>query len=348
MKYAFQGNPIYPVVEIYHDLIACLGEVSMKDFFFDKEACAKAWKQGRARLKEYFGDILPMRAPTGAPLSYGHLVCIGAPLATPEHTEPNIRPFVSSIDEALEVVQRAQEIHFEDQPIIQHYLEVWEYLKKAFPEDNIAFAGPGYEGPITSAVLMRGQDFFCDIYDEPDQCREFLERLTDNIIQYALFISRINGVTELKKTSCSLADDFASLISPDMWDEIVIPSWNQYYEGQSVPGCKRFVHVEGLSPSHLPKLKLAKIHHYQPSVSNRICLEDAVKQRGQAYDVFDWLLYAYRVTEMSDEEIQAWVDCTAAAKVATIRTQVGEFTYKANKFDRILAFYKAFEKYRAE
>lgn len=348
MKYAYQGKPLYPVVEIYHDLIAHLGEVTMKDFFFDKEACAKAWKLGSEKLKEYFGDLLPLRAPAGAPLSYGHLVCMGAPLSTPDHTEPNIKPFAKSIGEALELAYRAQEICFEDQPIVQHYIEVWEYLKKAFPDEDVAFAGPSYEGPITSAVLMRGQDFFCDLYDEPEKCQEFLNLLTSNIAKYALFMNQMNGITEWKKDNCGLADDFASLVSPDMWDEVVIPCWNQYYEEQSLPGCKRSVHVEGLSPKHLPKLRLAKINHYQPSVSDRIRLEDALEQRGKAYDEFDWLLYAYRVTDMTDVEIQAWVDRVAEANVAKIRTQVGEFTCKAQKFDRIKAFYKAFEKYRVE
>lgn len=348
MKYAYQGDAIYPVVEIYHDLIAYLGEVAMKDFFFNKEACAKAWKTGREKLKEYFGDTLPLRAPTGAPLSYGHLVCIGAPLSIPDHTEPNIKPFADSIDEAIEIVNRAQEIQFEDQPIVQHYLEVWDYLEKVFPEENVSFAGPGYEGPLTTAVLMRGQDFFCDLYDVPEKCQEFLKKLTSNITKYIRFINQLNGVTGLRKDSCGLADDFASLVSPDMWDEMVIPYWNQYYEEQSVEGCKRFVHVEGLSPKHLPKLGLAHINHYQPSVSDRIRLEDALEQRGKAYDYFDWLLYAYRVTEMTDEEIQAWVDRVVAENVTTIRTQIGEFTCKAQKFDRISAFYRAFEKYRIE
>ena len=61
---------------------------------------------------------------------------------------------------------------------------------------------------------------------------------------------------------------------------------------------------------------------------------------------FDWLLYAFNITHMSDQEIQEWVDRTVAKGITLIRTQFGRFTIEEGKLDRIKAFYKAFEKYK--
>ena len=63
---------------------------------------------------------------------------------------------------------------------------------------------------------------------------------------------------------------------------------------------------------------------------------------------FDWLLYAFKIVKMTDEEIEAWVDHAVQAGIRKIRTQFGRFAWQEGKMDRILAFYKAFEKYRVD
>ena len=129
-----------------------------------------------------------------------------------------------------------------------------------------------------------------------------------------------------------------------MWDDFVIPYWNQMYEGLC-NGEKRFVHVENLAPEHLKYLKKARIAHYQPSVSEKITL-DNIKVNLDPDITYDWLLYSYRITEMTDKQIEDWVDKTVNAGVSIIRTQMGAFTHHRNKLDRIVVFFKAFEKYR--
>jgi hypothetical protein len=51
---------------------------------------------------------------------------------------------------------------------------------------------------------------------------------------------------------------------------------------------------------------------------------------------------------MTDEEIEEWVDNAVRAGIRKIRTQFGRYAWKEGKMDRILAFYKAFEKYKTE
>ena len=350
MKYMYQGKEIYPTVEIYPDVIPYIGGITDHQFYTDPELCIQAWRKSKAAIAEYFGDYAQAtaltKAPTAPGLSYGHLVCLGAPLKLPAvDGEPNVVPFASDIDEAIEIMKAKKNVDFGDNDVFRYYVEMNKALQKAFPEYDIPLtSGYGYEGVITSAVLMRGQDFLCDIYDEPEKALEFLTLMNESIIEFKKFICRFNGQPERSRYMW-LCDDFASLITPSLWPEFVVPYWNQYFDNLSVPGSRRTVHCENMHPTQLRYLKDVGLAHYQPSVATALTLEN-VKENTDV--PFDWLLYAFNVVKMTDEEIEAWDDKTVEAGVRKVRTQFGRYAWRDGKMDRILAFYKAFEKYRVE
>lgn len=342
--YAYQGKEIYPLVEIYHDVIPYLGGITEREFYMDSKKCIEAWKIANAKIAEYFGDLLAPRVPSAPPLSYGHLVSLGAPLKTPENGEPNIAPFADDIDEAIAILKERKSKDFSDNDVFRHYIKVNEEIQKAFPDKKINLsAGYGYEGVITSAVLMRGQDFLCDLYDEPEKVHEFLSLMNESIIDFKKFICRFEGQPEITAYGVWLADDFASLIPPDLWPEFVTPYWNRYFEALTPFTGKRTVHCENTIPAQLRHLKEVKLGHYQPSVADALTIEN-VKENTDI--PFDWLLYAFRITNMTDEEIEAWVDKTVQAGIRKVRTQFGKYAWSIGKMDRLLAFYKAFEKYK--
>lgn len=342
MRYEFKKNEIHPSVEVYHDAIVYLGGINMREFYLDKVKCAMAWRISSQKLKDYFGDLLPASSVSGPPLSYGHLICLGSPVDFPDDGEPNVKPLLNDIDQGINLLKTQKSIQFRNQQIVRHYDELCSYLRQEFPEEEVTFSGLGSQGPLTSAVLLRGQDFIYDIMDYPEKSREFLTLLTDSIISYKHFQNEMNGLPAVNPDAGGLADDFASLLSPDMWPDFVVPFWNRLIDG-TTSGSHRYVHCENLSPAHLKYLKDVKITHYQPSVSDMLTI-DNIKANTQI--PFDWLLYSYHITEMNDEQIQDWVDKAVTAGITSIRTQFGEFTCRQNKLDRIKAFYNAFDKYR--
>ena len=105
------------------------------------------------------------------------------------------------------------------------------------------------------------------------------------------------------------------------------------------------LHCEGTAPEHLKYLKETGITRYQPSVSEKLTLENV---RANTDIPFDWLLYAWKVTQMCDEDIQAWVDETLEAGVSIVRTQIGKYAWMNRKQDRLMSFFRAFDKYRVE
>lgn len=343
MKYMYRGREIRPSLEIYHDLIPYIAGITMREFYADAEKCARAWRVANAVLSDYFGDYCPMRTPTAPPFSYGHLVSIGAPYALPEDSEPNVRPFARDIDEAVAILKDVSDRDFGDNDLCRHYIRLNAYLKDRFPDRAInPLDGYGGEGVITSAVLMRGQDFFVDLYDAPDKVHMFLSLLNQSIIRFFQWSNRVNGQPALNTWGAWLADDFAALIPPSLWDEFVVPYWNEFFEGRTTSP-RRTLHCEGVAPEQLRYLHKVGLIHYQPSVSEKLTLDNV---RANTEIPFDWLLYAWKVTEMSDEAIQAWVDETLAAGVSIVRTQIGKYAWMNGRQDRLLAFFRAFDKYR--
>jgi len=56
----------------------------------------------------------------------------------------------------------------------------------------------GAQGPLTSAVLMRGQDFIYDVYDEPEKAKRFLALLTDSIVGFHHFTNKVLQILQTK------------------------------------------------------------------------------------------------------------------------------------------------------
>lgn len=346
MKYAYQGKEIYPQVEMYHDVIPYLGGISDREFYTDPQACIEAWRKANAAMSEFFCGYFQTKAPTAPPFSYGHLVCLGAPYRIPEHGEPNVKPFAEDIDEAIEILKAKRGQDFSDNDLFRHYVMMNTEIEKAFPGTKVPLAtGLGYEGIITSAVLMRGQDFLCDLYDEPEKVHEFLNLLNESIIEYKKFLNAFHGRPILDTYGSWLADDFASLVPPTMWQEFVTPYWRQFFENVTVPNGKRTVHCENTIPAQLRYLKEVGLGHYQPSVADALTIENI---RENTDVPFDWLLYAFHIVNMTDAEIEAWVDSTVQAGIRKVRTQFGRYAWSIGKMDKLMTFYKAFDKYRVE
>ncbi|MEA4823962.1 MAG: uroporphyrinogen decarboxylase family protein [Clostridiaceae bacterium] len=345
IQYEYKGKPVRFTVEIYHDIVPYLGGISEKAFFVDADAAIPAWQKQIDFILTEFGEYLAPRAPSAAPLSYGHLVCLGAPLRRPEDAEPNIAPAASSLEDAVAILRDARGMDFTKTPIFQAYAEQSRRIHEAFPGSAPRFAGLGLEGPITSAALFRGQDFYLDLMDDPELCAEYLSLMTESIIAFRHQSNLFSGAPAVSPSGAGLADDLASMVPPSLWNELVIPFWNQYYEGLT-SGKNRSLHCEALVPAQLPYLSGAAITHYQPSVSPALTLQN-VKANLPAGMPFDWLLYAYHITEMSDAQIEAWIDETLAAGVTELRTQFGRYAAEAGKLDRIHAWFAAADKYRA-
>ena len=318
------GMPAYSV----------LAGVPFHLLFTDLDAIVEAYTKGRPLAEELFGPEVGMGGPGWAGNSYGHINGLGGELTFPEGSEVGASPIYDSLDEGIAALRR--EVVFEKQGMFPFYLDLWERLKRAFPEHNPVFTGFKAEGPITSAWLLRGHDFFMDILDRPDLAKEYMSLVTSSTITYSKLIRRINGRPEFTEDGQGLADDGAAMISPALWPDLVMPCLERHYAEQT--SGVRSGHIEDLKVDHLRFLDELRLDAYDPSVSPKltpalICDNCKVP--------FAWRLNSTHYPGRTPEEIEQWVVDAAADGASTVSTIVGRTMCTPECAEKVRAFIRA-------
>ncbi|MCL5026161.1 MAG: uroporphyrinogen decarboxylase family protein [Chloroflexi bacterium] len=108
------------------------------------------------------------------------------------------------------------------------YLRVWQEL---IADYEVTFNGEpgrvmirpleaGGEGPFLTAVDLVGQDFYLWLRECPDVCHVLLDKITTALLHASL---HFRAVDPRPRPLFVLADDFAELISADMFRQFCIP-----------------------------------------------------------------------------------------------------------------------------
>lgn len=279
---------------------AYLAGFKLDEPYHSAQACAEVFRIGRRKTAEIFGPEISLGSPGCPPISYGHIICLGAPVSFPEDSEPGVRPIYDNIKEGIAALQKS--IDFGQNTLFQRYWQIYQHLKQKFPEEKFGFGGFGLEGPITTAVLLRGQDFYLDLYDSPEEAKKFLALITESVLEFIRFLRKINNEPQIAPEGTGLADDFTSLISPELWPDFVVPFWNKYYAGLTTG--KRSIHVENLKPGHLKYLKEVGISFYDPSVSLQLTPKIIKKETAVP---FCWRLASFELAGRDNQKIKDWV-----------------------------------------
>jgi uroporphyrinogen-III decarboxylase len=157
----------------------------------------------------------------------------------------------------------------------------------------------GQEGPVTTAVLLRGMDFFTDCVTDPVHAHRLLAVCTDTYIAFARTTRDVTGGRPYG--TVGIADDHAGNLSPEMWPEFVLPYYERIYK--ELQATRRTMHTELVRPQHLPLLATLQLDHVNFGENQYLSVRDVV----QALDVpFDW--HIKTVSEMQQgtpEQIQS-------------------------------------------
>lgn len=309
--------------------------ISSRDYFLDPLACSEMYRKGRVLLRDMFGDCVhpgPLLTPY---IAYGHLSGLGAKLTFPDEGEVGVEPLYASLDEGIRALQKPMD--FGRAGMAQFYVEFHQKMKAQFTDEKIGF-GYSNNGPLTSAYLLRGSDILLDLYDEPEKIREFLRLLVDSMIQFNAWKIRYSGgKTSINPSGAGLADDLASLISPALWPEFVLPYWDQWYHG--VTTGSRSAHCENLTADHLPHLETIGLISYDPFVSSKLDPEIiAVRCRVP----FTWGLPSFRFGGMQVKDVADFVFAAAAAGSESVYTHVEGPMCNSDAVPKVLAFARAF------
>jgi hypothetical protein len=204
-------------------------------------------------LKPYLG-IAEHSCFLGGPVSYGG--------NTSYHTPP------------LSDLSGWRELRFErEHPHYAMLLEGMAYLKEKSAEYGFFTSLRGGDGPMDIANAVRGNDLFCDFYDEPEETKEFIsfcaEAAAWTFENQRPFASVVRGGvisgmgTWMPEGAIGhLSEDASCLCSPRMYEEFGLPYTDALVERYSYAE----LHVHSLGRAMLPLFrKMKKIGTFQLS-----------------------------------------------------------------------------------
>jgi len=318
----------------YNSALALSG-VPVKDFFTEPEACIEVYKTGRPRMYEMFGSWLPPLAPATPPISYMHVNCLGAELLFVDggevgHTHPfdSLEPAIARLEKPVDFATAG------DTP---YYLDFWEKMKAAFPDEKIGFSF-GVEGPITTAYELRGEGFFTDLFDEPELVKKFLRLTTDSIVDAFRFRAELDGAEFPNPHGGSMADDIASFVPAHMFAEYALPYWERYYTGITT-GTRR-AHVEDLKREQLRYLQDVGLSFFDPSISHRL---NPPMLRDEIRVPFGWRLGSFHYRDMDEEMVRDFVFQAAADGASQVFTIIEGTLSTEEGYPKVMAFKAAGE-----
>jgi hypothetical protein len=279
---------------------AALAGVRLDRLFLDADAIVQAYTIGEPLARALFGAEVQYGDPAWAGISYGHVNCLGSPLRFPYDSEVAHAPIYDSLAEGIRALQRP--VDWANAGMMPFYLDLWEKLKRAFPERGIPFGGFGLEGPITTAWELRGHGFFMDLYDDPQRYLDFLHLVTESIVQYHDFICQVNDLPTFSEAGGSLYDDISSLLGPGLWPRFVLPFHEHFFVAQT--SGRRHAHIENLTPNHLRYLDDLGLDSFDPSVSPRL---RPVDLRDRCQVPFLWRINAMQIRDFSRDQVRRFV-----------------------------------------
>lgn len=310
-----------------------LAGIPIREFNLEVSACAEAYRLGRIRQKEIFGDEVSQYPLLTPAVSYGHVNCLGSELLFPEGGEVAHTHIYSSLEEGIEALKKP--VDWASEGMAPFYLRFRDELHEFFPDEKprLCFGG---EGPLTTAYELRGDGFFTDIYDDPPLAAEFMRLVVESILDFDRFTAEVNGQPFPNETGSGMCDDIASFISPALFPTFVLPYWEQLYSGLTTG--TRSAHVEDLRPEQLRFLEDIGLSYFDPSISPR--LTPKILQE-HCRVPFTWRLESFHMREMDVTEVQDFVFIAAADGASAVSLTLGEISCQEAYHPKVRAFIAA-------
>jgi hypothetical protein len=248
----------------------------LRDLFLEPELVAAAYRRLpealSPRLWAAVGDRFAL--PAILSTSYDHLSALGATVDFPLDGEPKPRRLLQGPEDVEKLENPPR---FLQCGLMPERRRLWARLREAWGGEGLSPLPPYYgsEGPVTSAMLLAGQDFLLWPYDYPEAAHRLLDFCTRSAHAFQAEYFAALG-TEFPVPTAWLLDDFAGMFPPALFEEFVVPYWNLWYE---LAGCEqRHIHTELLRPDHLPLLARCKINLFDPGVDQYVTPRDLAER----------------------------------------------------------------------
>lgn len=310
----------------------------IREFNLAPRACIDCYRRGRPLLREMFGEKVIQPAVSTPAISYGHVNGLGSELHFPEGGEVAQTHICESLEEGLATL--AEPVAWTEVGWAPYFLDFLAQLKEAFPEEKVSWSWGG-EGPITTAYELRGQGFFLDVHDRPEDARKFLSAINRSLLDFERAVATVNE-RPVFGSSAGLCDDLASFMRPALFAEMVLPAWEEYYAART--DGVRTAHVEGLQAEQLPFLEDIGLSFFDPSISPKL---NPQLIAAHCRVPFTWRLGCFHYREMDVQEVEDFVFQACADGASSVHTIIAEGMCNEATVPKVEAFIRAAEEAQA-
>ena len=223
--------------------------------------------------------------PRLAGLTYVHVSTLGAELTfTPEAPEPHIAPCIHSPED---IDRLAEPEDYLSAGVVPQRLTLAEKLLERRPDANPRI-GHALEGPMTTATLLMGPDFFTLPYEDPARARRLLTFCVRSALNYVRVMQEHQGGIPTPGPR-GFPDDFAGIFPPEKFRQFVLPAWEMMYEG--LQATWRSLHSELIREEHLPLLGEARIGMFDSGVDQYLPPEALKRSCPAPFSLRIWPAY---------------------------------------------------------
>jgi hypothetical protein len=189
---------------------------------------------------------------------------------------------------------------------------------------------------MTTAYELRGEGVFTDPYDDPEQLKTCLRAILESVVAYRRFHCAVNAIPEVNPTSVCVYDDIASVFSPSLWPEFVIPAEERFFQ-RTTTGA-RHAHIEDLKPAHIPYLETLGIVQFDPSISHYLSPR-IIRDRSRI--PFLWRLGSFHYRVLSATDVRDFVFQAVADGASGVFSSVGPSNLDDESVPKVRAFMDA-------
>jgi hypothetical protein len=319
------------------DTLGYLCGISLYDLYRNPEACITAFTEGRDKLESLIGDDIPLIIPYTTPvIKYGHLNTLGIPLLFPETGQVALDMHPMNLEDIVAFLEkrRGSTTFSSELTTFQHnYLHT---LRRRFPDNRVHW-GWQWEGPLTTLWALSGTEGMYTVYDDPELFKRCMHLVTESIVDYTRFYCRVDGTEVLDPfpDHGRLCDDIAAMYAPDMWPEMILPFWKQFF---TAPVPARKLHCEDMRRTQLPYLQELGITDYDPGISPKIN-PDII--RAHSWLPFCWRLGSFHYDEMPLDSIHDFVFSAASAGAGYVFTVMEPIMCTAQTVEKVRHLYRS-------
>lgn len=338
-----QGRFSYDIIASL-DTLCHVADIPFYDVYHDSWSGIQAFKKGVPLLRE-MAESIELQIPYTTPVvKYGHLHELGLQLLFPRDGQVAPAHLSLSLDDLEQVIES---VDFKEsiESRTSLFREQFAYLnsmRKVF-KDRV-FWGWQWEGPITSAWAFMGAGFFTAFYDNPGKMKQILGKMARSISEFIDLYTKLDGVypADPFPDHGRLCDDLAAMLSPDFWDDYVVPAWSFCFD-QSLKSRK--LHCEGMVPGHLAYLEEMGISDFDSGISQK--LNPVLIQSQIAGIPFSWRLGSFHYQDMTVEDVTQFVYHSASAGAYNVFTIFEPIMCNTVTIEKVKAFMSAAERVKS-